>query len=245
MAYTVAQLKAIAAAAATKYGVPVAGLLAQVNQESGWQTSVVSSAGAVGIAQFEPSTAAGLGVNPLDPVSALDGMAKLMATYYKQLGSWSLALAAYNGGPGVAHEPAIEWPSQTTAYVDALAPVYNGGGSNSSLLSEVAGAAGETVSAAESAAGAVSSGVQGAASAAAGAAGGLVGLIEGISTGWVKDLATFIVGAATEATAYVVLSVLGVALVFEGLKRATGAHLPGPVNAVQTAAGALPALAVA
>src|SRR5439155_27143456 len=51
----------------------------QINQESGFNPSAVSPAGAIGIAQFEPSTAAALGINPWDPVQSLQGAARLMA----------------------------------------------------------------------------------------------------------------------------------------------------------------------
>lgn len=73
----------------------------QINQESGFNPNAYSPAGAVGIAQFLPSTAAGLGVNPYDPISALRGAARLMASYANQYGGdYAKALAAYNAGGG-------------------------------------------------------------------------------------------------------------------------------------------------
>lgn len=90
--------------AAAKWGVPPELLAAQLNQESGFNPSATSSAGAEGIAQFLSSTAASMGVNPWDPQSAIDGMAHLDATYKKQFGSWDLALAAYNAGPGAVQQ---------------------------------------------------------------------------------------------------------------------------------------------
>ncbi len=73
----------------------------QINVESGFNPNAVSSAGAVGIAQFLPSTAAGLGINPWDPIQALRGAAQLMANYAHQYGgNYAKALAAYNGGTG-------------------------------------------------------------------------------------------------------------------------------------------------
>lgn len=57
-----------------------------------------SSAGAVGGMQFLPSTARGLGINPLDPVQAINGAAKLLVQYgYHQ--NPTRAIAAYNAGP--------------------------------------------------------------------------------------------------------------------------------------------------
>lgn len=73
----------------------------QINQESGFNPGAVSPAGALGIAQFEPGTAAGLGINPWDPVQALRGAAQLMASYSRTYGGdYAKALAAYNGGSG-------------------------------------------------------------------------------------------------------------------------------------------------
>lgn len=87
-------------AASLRWGVSPAILAAQLNQESGFNPNSVSPAGAVGIAQFLPSTAKDWGVNPYDVHSAIDGMAMLDAHYLKQFGSIELALAAYNAGPG-------------------------------------------------------------------------------------------------------------------------------------------------
>ena len=71
----------------------------QINQESGFNPNAKSPAGALGIAQFEPKTAAGLGVNPWDPVAALKAAANLMASYVSTYGGdEAMALAAYNAG---------------------------------------------------------------------------------------------------------------------------------------------------
>lgn len=73
----------------------------QITQESGFNTKAVSVTNAQGIAQFEPSTAASLGINAWDPVQALRGAARLMASYNHQYGGdYAKALAAYNAGSG-------------------------------------------------------------------------------------------------------------------------------------------------
>jgi hypothetical protein len=73
----------------------------QINVESGFNPNAVSPSGAVGIAQFLPSTAAGEGVDPWNPISALRGAARLMASYSAQYGgNYAMALAAYNAGGG-------------------------------------------------------------------------------------------------------------------------------------------------
>jgi soluble lytic murein transglycosylase-like protein len=50
--------------------------------------------------QFMPATARGLGVDPFDPASAVDGAARYLADLTEQFGSTELGLAAYNAGPG-------------------------------------------------------------------------------------------------------------------------------------------------
>ncbi len=115
------QYQSLVTAASAKYGVPFSLLSAQINQESGWQPSVVSSAGAEGIAQFMPGTAASNNVNPLDPSSAIPGMASLMASYFKEFGSWADALAAYNAGPEAVEEyDGVPPYSQTQSYVSDI-----------------------------------------------------------------------------------------------------------------------------
>lgn len=89
------------------YNVPtniLSGALA--NESMQWNPNVISGKlnspqGAQGIAQFMPTTAQGMGINPMNPDQAIHGMARLLASYYKRFGnSWENALAAYNAGPG-------------------------------------------------------------------------------------------------------------------------------------------------
>ena len=70
----------------------------QIQVESGFNPNAVSPAGAVGMAQFMPSTAQGLEINPYDPVQSLSGAASLMARYFTKYQSYDKALAAYNAG---------------------------------------------------------------------------------------------------------------------------------------------------
>ncbi len=95
------QYVAIARQDATNAGIPPDYFVRQIYAESGFDPTAASGAGAVGIAQFEPSTAAGLGINPYDPIQALSGAARLMASYAVQYnGDYAKALAAYNAGGG-------------------------------------------------------------------------------------------------------------------------------------------------
>jgi cell wall-associated NlpC family hydrolase len=86
--------------AGSRYGVDPALLAAVAQQESGFDASAVSPAGAQGLMQFMPATARGLGVDPFDPASAVDGAARYLADLTEQFGSTELGLAAYNAGPG-------------------------------------------------------------------------------------------------------------------------------------------------
>lgn len=101
----------------------------QIQQESGFNPWAVSPAGAQGIAQFMPATAASMGVNVWDPTSALYGAANLMAQLSNQFGgNYAMALAGYNAGPG-AVQYAINaggnsWyyylPDETRNYVSVI-----------------------------------------------------------------------------------------------------------------------------
>ena len=93
-----------ARAMARKHGVPEDLFLRLVQQESGWNPSARSNKGARGLAQLMPGTAAKLGVNPNDPVQNLNGGARYLRMMYNQFGNWTLALAAYNAGPGAVQK---------------------------------------------------------------------------------------------------------------------------------------------
>ena len=89
-------------AAAKKHGIDPALLAGLVKQESGFNPNAGSPAGARGLAQPMPGTAAGLGVTDvLDPLQSLDGGAKYLRQQLDAFGGdVTKALAAYNAGPG-------------------------------------------------------------------------------------------------------------------------------------------------
>lgn len=86
--------------AAVRYGVPSNIALAVAQAESGYNQAAMSQAGAVGVMQLMPATAAGLNVNPYDETQNIDGGVRLLSQLYARYGDWSLALAGYNAGPG-------------------------------------------------------------------------------------------------------------------------------------------------
>ncbi|SEN91466.1 Transglycosylase SLT domain-containing protein [Pseudorhodobacter antarcticus] len=94
----------VAKAAARKHSIPEDLFLRLVQQESGWNPSAKSHAGATGLAQLMPGTAKFLGVNINDPHQNLEGGARYLRMMYNKFGSWRLALAAYNAGPGAVEK---------------------------------------------------------------------------------------------------------------------------------------------
>jgi peptidoglycan DL-endopeptidase CwlO len=107
--------------AAQSNGIPPSLLAALLSHESRFEPTVVSSAGAEGIAQFMPSTAAGMGIDPDDPTEAINGAAQLLGSYTRQFGSYSDALAAYDAGASaVERYGGIPPYAETQAYVPAV-----------------------------------------------------------------------------------------------------------------------------
>jgi soluble lytic murein transglycosylase-like protein len=112
--------------AAQKYAVPVSILAWLLWKESRYSQAIIdgtrrSSAGAVGIAQFMPATAAGLGVDPLDPTDAIYGAARYLASLYRSTGTWGQALAAYNWGLGNLRKYGLSRaPAETRDYYTTI-----------------------------------------------------------------------------------------------------------------------------
>jgi soluble lytic murein transglycosylase-like protein len=98
--------------------------------ESNFNPFAVSGAGAQGIAQFMPGTAASYGLDdPFDASAAIDAQAHLMSDLMRQFGSVSLALAAYNAGPsGVEACNCVPDIPETQAYVARILGLMGGSG---------------------------------------------------------------------------------------------------------------------
>jgi len=117
------QIEPMVREAAEREGLTPNLLRAVIEKESSYLPCAVSSAGAEGLMQLMPDTAAGLGVqNPFDARQNVDGGAK----YLKQMidrygGNLLLGLAAYNAGPGRADNAgAFPLPAETTSYISDI-----------------------------------------------------------------------------------------------------------------------------
>lgn len=83
-------------------------LVALVTVESAWHTHARSWAGAIGLGQLMPGTAAKLHVDPHDPYQNLQGAARylygLLTRFHGKPDHYALAFAAYNAGPKAVEE---------------------------------------------------------------------------------------------------------------------------------------------
>jgi soluble lytic murein transglycosylase-like protein len=119
-------LAIVTAREARANGLPPEFLGATLLQESAYDPRAVSSAGALGIGQFMPETAAGEGIDPFDPFAAIAGSADLLGGYVRAYTGvyddpYAVALAAYNAGPGaVARYAGVPPYAETREYVDLI-----------------------------------------------------------------------------------------------------------------------------
>src|SRR5215218_9785092 len=119
-------------AAARKHGIDPALLAGLVRQESDFNPTAGSPAGARGLTQLMPGTAAGLGVTDVtDPAQSLEGGARYLAQQLATFGGdVTKALAAYNAGPGAVQRFGGVPPyAETQSYVQkvqAFAAAYRG-----------------------------------------------------------------------------------------------------------------------
>jgi soluble lytic murein transglycosylase-like protein len=119
--------------AAQRNGLPAPFFIRLLFQESRFKPGVVSSAGAQGIAQFMPDTAADMGLdNPFDPLQAIPASARLLRGLFEKFGNLGLAAAAYNAGPKriadwLADRRKNKLPEETQGYVKTITgkPVEN------------------------------------------------------------------------------------------------------------------------
>ena len=106
-------------------------VVALVAVESSWMIGARSAAGAHGLGQLMPATAADLGVDPTDPEANLHGTVtylRLLLAHYASratVGQYTLAIAAYNAGPGaVDRAGGIPPYPETQAYVTRVVALW-------------------------------------------------------------------------------------------------------------------------
>ena len=105
-----------------RHRLPLGLLDALIATESAYLPFAVSRAGAAGLAQLMPATASDLGVTDrFDPIQSIEGGARYLRQMLDRFGSVSLALAAYNAGPGaVAKARGIPANRETPVYVSRV-----------------------------------------------------------------------------------------------------------------------------
>jgi soluble lytic murein transglycosylase-like protein len=120
----------VLARAARRWNVSATLLAAQLYAESGFNPFARSPAGAQGIAQFMPGTAATLGLeDPFDAPDAVDAQAHLMRDLLRRFAAVPLALAAYNAGPGPVQAcGCVPDLPETRAYVARVLGLMGGAG---------------------------------------------------------------------------------------------------------------------
>lgn len=119
------EMMALARQEAAKHGLRPEMFLAQLQQESGWNPTARSKAGAVGVAQFMPGTAKDFGIDPMDPAQAIPAAARYMQQLMARYGgSEKSALQAYNWGMGNVDKflsgKKTTMPAETASYATAI-----------------------------------------------------------------------------------------------------------------------------
>ena len=116
--------------AAERNGIEPALLHGLIQQESGFDASAQSSAGAMGLTQLMPATASSLGVSdPMNPAESIEGGARYLGQLMSEFGGDTTdALAAYNAGPAaVGAAGGVPQNGETESYVEKVladAPAY-------------------------------------------------------------------------------------------------------------------------
>jgi hypothetical protein len=114
-------LKAMADAAARRYGVPPSLFRRLIQQESGWNPDAYNPSGATGLVQIHlPSHPDISAEQARDPAFALGWGARYLATQKRRFGRWDLALAAYNAGPGNVENGRWQSFPETQNYVKKI-----------------------------------------------------------------------------------------------------------------------------
>ena len=112
--------------ASRKYQVDPRLVSAVAEAESHFQQGAVSSAGAVGVMQLMPETAASLGVNPYDAAQNIDGGTHYLRQMLDSFGGdVKKAVAAYNAGAQAVRDyNGVPPYGETESYVNEVLDLY-------------------------------------------------------------------------------------------------------------------------
>lgn len=100
-------------------------IVAIIACESSFRPDALGKKGEIGLGQLKPETAAGLGVDPYDPVQNIDGCVRYLRQQLDRFGSLELAIAAYNAGPNaVSRAGGIPQNGITPRYVQKVLDLY-------------------------------------------------------------------------------------------------------------------------
>lgn len=115
-------------AAAARYGVAEAVIWSVIAIESAFNPKAVSPAGAIGLMQLMPGTAADMKVDPYDAhQNIMGGTAYLRSLAVRYKNATAYILAAYNWGPGNLGLPPkapSQWPAETQNYITRFLTTY-------------------------------------------------------------------------------------------------------------------------
>lgn len=121
-------------AAEAQYNIPKGTLSRVAMQESSFRPDVISGAvnspaGAVGLMQIVPRWHPN--VDPTDPIASINYAASYLAKLHGQFGTWKLALAAYNWGPGnlrkyLNNPGGVTMPVETANYIRQISADVEG-----------------------------------------------------------------------------------------------------------------------
>ena len=130
------KIYSVVSEASKKYGVNEGLILAVIKQESDFDSTCISSAGAAGLMQIMPSNYSELGISdPYDISENINGGTKLLKEYIDQYnGDIQMALMAYNAGIGTmqkrgvtSSEDLYKMPQETQNYVPKVIGYYQSG----------------------------------------------------------------------------------------------------------------------
>ena len=121
-----AQIQSLVSGASASNGVPPGLIRAVIMAESAGDPAAVSVAGAQGLMQLMPGTAASCGVNAFDPTANVQcGSGYLKSLLDRYHGNVALSVAAYNAGPGAVDKyHGVPPYAETRAYVARVLSAY-------------------------------------------------------------------------------------------------------------------------